>query len=101
MGAGETAVAMRSSTAFHCRSGTSWAISSTDIRFACCPARVTDVEVSLDGVADHSADSLLYDRQIRSRIDEGPQQHVPRDPGGCIDPGMASAAHGAVICAAR
>ena len=52
-------------------------------------------------VSDHGVDGLLHDRQIRTRVDQRTQQHVARDPGGGIDPGMASAAHGAAIWAAR
>jgi hypothetical protein len=53
------------------------------------------------GLADYGVDGLLDDGQICTGIDQCSQKHVTRDPCGGIDPGVACAAHGAAIWAAK
>ena len=52
-------------------------------------------------VSDDGVHGLLHGWQIRTCIDQCAQQHIASEPGGGIDPGVASAAHVAAICAAR
>jgi hypothetical protein len=54
-----------------------------------------------DRVRDHGVDGLLYHSQICTCVDQRAQQHVACDASGGIDPGMASAVHGAAIWAAK